>query len=249
MNLNVKVPQITAPFWIIKILTTGMGEALADYFDHLYEPVLVVLISMLFLGACLLIQMASKSFVAWYYWAAVAMVSVFGTLAADAVHVLLQVPYWASSIVFLLLLVALFAYWRVVEGQVPIVAIDTRLREVFYWSAVMLTFALGTAAGDMTAITFNWGFLVSGLIFAVCFAVPLLAYIKSSPSSVFAFWCAYILTRPLGASFADWLALPGDRGGLDYGTLAVSLALIALIAIFIILDSLRKNYRTRNQIS
>ena len=234
-----KVPQITAVFWTIKILTTGMGEALADYFDHAFEPLLVVAISAIVLAASLWLQLRADRFIAWRYWSAVAMVSVFGTLAADAVHVMLGVPYWLSSAGFLAGILLIFVWWHRAEGSTSIDSITTRRRELFYWAIVMGTFALGTAAGDMTAMNFDWGFLSSGIIFSVVFVVPLVLGMVSrarngvGAATVFAFWAAYVITRPLGASYADWLALPGERGGLGWGTLPVSLAMIAAIVIFV----------------
>jgi uncharacterized membrane-anchored protein len=170
------------------------------------------------------------------------MVSVFGTLAADAVHVMLGVPYWASSIGFLAGILLIFIWWHRVEGGTSIDSITTARREWFYWAIVMGTFALGTAAGDMTAMNFEWGFLASGIIFSVAFVVPLIAGTLSraakgvGSATVFTFWIAYVITRPLGASYADWLALPGARGGLGWGTLPVSLAMIAAIVVFVALN-------------
>ena len=229
-----KVPLVTAAFWIIKILTTGMGEALADFFDHTFNPVWVVIASGLVLFASLWIQVSAKAFSAWRYWSAVSMVSVFGTLAADAVHVIIGVPYWVSSIIFLSALVAIFWAWKVTEMSISISQIVSTRQEFFYWAVVMATFALGTAAGDMTANTFGWGFLVSGIIFGISFAVPLLLNRLVEAGTVATFWAAYVITRPFGASLADWLALPPSRGGVGWGTLNVSLALIAAIALFVI---------------
>jgi len=237
-----KVPQITAVFWVIKILTTGMGEALADFFDHAYEPILVVLLAGIVLAVSLWLQLSAHRFVAWRYWFAVAMVSVFGTLAADAVHVMLGVPYWVSTAGFLAGILLIFIWWRRAEGTISIDSITSRRREIFYWSIVMGTFALGTAAGDMTAVSFNWGFLASGLIFTVAFVVPLLAgqiaraKTGAGVATVVWFWVAYVVTRPLGASYADWLALPASRGGENWGTLPVSLAMIVAIVIFVALN-------------
>ena len=243
-----KVPQITAVFWVIKILTTGMGEALADYFDHAFEPLVVVALSGLALAAALWIQLRAERFIAWRYWSAVSLVSVFGTLGADAVHVILGVPYWVSSIGFLVGILATFSWWQFVEGSISIGTITTTRRELFYWAIVLGTFALGTAAGDMTAMNFKWGFLASGIIFSVAFALPLMFDLvlrkrineavsqASERGGVFAFWAAYVITRPLGASYADWLALPGERGGLGWGTLPVSVAMITAIVLFVALN-------------
>jgi len=231
-----KVPQVTAAFWIIKILSTGMGEALADFFDHTFNPVIVVAISGIVLAAAIWLQFAKPKFIAWRYWFAVSLVSVFGTLAADAVHVIFLVPYWVSTLVFIVGLTVVFVVWQAVEKTISIEYIDTFRRELFYWCVVMATFALGTAAGDLTAITFNWGFLLSGLIFAAVFFALLLATKMPQAGSVLLFWAAYIVTRPLGASFADWLALPNNRGGLGWGTLPVSLAMIGAIVVFVALN-------------
>jgi uncharacterized membrane-anchored protein len=225
--------MVTAAFWVIKILTTGMGEALADFFDHTFDPVIVVALSGVVLAVALWLQIRAEAFFAWRYWFAVSMVSVFGTLAADAVHVMLSVSYWISSLFFLVSLFVVFTIWKLVEGSISISRIVSIRQELFYWTVVMITFALGTAAGDMTANTFGWGFLVSGLIFAVAFAIPSGVSSLSKFGAVGAFWGAYVLTRPFGASIADWLALPPERGGVGFGTLNVSLALIAAIAIFV----------------
>jgi len=234
-----KAPQITAVFWVIKILTTGMGEALADFFDHAFEPILVVVISAVVLAFSLWLQLGTKGFVAWRYWFAVSMVSVFGTLAADAVHVMLGVPYWASSIVFFVSIIVLFIWWQSSQKSISIGELNTLPRELFYWAVVMATFALGTAAGDLTAVSLGWGFLNSGLLFTAAFAVPLVSHDwakRSEPegaSAVILFWVAYVVTRPMGASFADYLALPAARGGLGLGTLEVSLVMIAAISVFV----------------
>jgi uncharacterized membrane-anchored protein len=213
--------MVTAAFWVIKILTTGMGEALADFFDHTFDPVIVVALSGVVLAVALWLQIRAEAFFAWRYWFAVSMVSVFGTLAADAVHVMLSVSYWISSLFFLVSLFVVFTIWKLVEGSISISRIVSIRQELFYWTVVM------------TANTFGWGFLVSGLIFAVAFAIPSGVSSLSKFGAVGAFWGAYVLTRPFGASIADWLALPPERGGVGFGTLNVSLALIAAIAIFV----------------
>ncbi len=231
-----KVPQVTLAFWVIKVLTTGMGEALADYFDHAFNPIIVVAISGVILSLTLWWQFSASRFVAWRYWSAVSMVSVFGTLAADAVHVVFHVPYWVSCLGFLFVVIVTFVVWQKTESTISILSVTTTRREVFYWVVVMGTFALGTAAGDMTAVTFNWGFLISGMVFALAFAVPLLINFSFKLQSVILFWVAYVITRPFGASLADWLALPKIRGGEGWGTLPVSLALVGAIAVFVSLS-------------
>jgi uncharacterized membrane-anchored protein len=158
------------------------------------------------------------------------MVGVFGTMAADVLHVGLGVPYIASTIFYAIVLTAVFVTWQRSEGTLSIHSITTARRELFYWAAVLATFALGTAAGDLTAVTFGLGYFASGLLFAAIIAIPALGYYRLGMNSILAFWFAYVVTRPLGASFADWLAVTHQRGGLALGTGPVSLVLAAMIA-------------------
>ena len=232
-----RVAQVSLSFWVIKILTTGMGETLADYLDHKYAPILVVLISGLVLLAAMVWQFAARHYAAIRYWFVVVMVSVFGTLAADAVHVALSIPYWASSLFFAMVLAAIFAIWARFEPNLAMSKITSRRAEFFYWAAVMATFALGTAAGDWIALGLGFGFLVGTIVFSAGFALPLvLGKMRGIPATL-GFWLAYTFTRPMGASFADWLALPPARGGIGLGTLNVSLIWIALILVALVFTS------------
>jgi uncharacterized membrane-anchored protein len=224
-----KVPEVTAFFWIIKVLTTGMGETTSDYLAHRISPIIAVGLAGVVLAAVLAVQLSVRRYVAWIYWAAVVMVSVFGTMAADVLHVGLGVPYVASTAFFVVALAAVFVVWYASEKTLSIHSIVTWRREIFYWATVMTTFALGTAAGDMTAVTMHLGYLASGVMFAVLIAIPALAYARFALNGIFAFWCAYILTRPLGASFADWMGVSHARSGLALGTGPVSLALFVII--------------------
>ena len=165
----------------------------------------------------------------WIYWLAVVMVAIFGTMAADVVHVRLGVPYVFSAAGFAVTLALIFTAWYAVERTLSIHSICTRRREAFYWATVMATFALGTAAGDMTAATMGLGFGVSGVMFAVIIAVPAAAHWRLGLNAVAAFWLAYIVTRPLGASFADWVSVPASRGGLAFGWGPVSLGMTVII--------------------
>jgi uncharacterized membrane-anchored protein len=235
-----KVPEITAYFWIIKVLTTGMGETTSDYLIHrvglsnTVGLVVVVFVSGLALGACLLVQVTAGQYQAPIYWLTVVMVGIFGTMTADGVHVQLGVPYIASTAFFAVALAVVFISWNRSEGTLSIHSIHTRRRELFYWAAVLVTFALGTAAGDMTAFSLHLGFFVSGLLFAVLFAIPAIGYRWFGLNGVLAFWFAYIVTRPLGASFADLVAAPRSLGGLGFGYGTVSavlaVAIFALVA-------------------
>jgi uncharacterized membrane-anchored protein len=228
-----KVPEATVLFWIVKVLTTGMGETTSDFFAHHANPVIVVGLAGAALAVVLAVQLAVRRYVAWIYWLTVVMVSIFGTMAADVLHVGLGVPYLVSTILFVVLLGVIFAVWYASEKTLSIHSIYTRRRELFYWATVMTTFALGTAAGDMTATTLRLGYFSSGLLFVVLIAIPAVAYWRLRTNPILTFWLAYIVTRPLGASFADWLGVPPGRGGLDWGTGMVSLALAVLIAAFV----------------
>jgi uncharacterized membrane-anchored protein len=225
-----KVPEVTAYFWIAKALTTGMGESTSDFLVHKLVPEVAVVLGGIGLVIALWLQFAASRYVAWRYWLAVAMVGVFGTMAADVLHVGLGVPYVVSAVFYALVLGVVFRVWYVSEQTLSIHSITTRRRELFYWAAVLATFALGTAAGDLTAVTFGLGYAASAVLFAAAIMVPAIGYWRMSMNSILAFWAAYVLTRPLGASVADWLAVTHRRGGLDLGTGWVSLALAAMIA-------------------
>ncbi|UUL77405.1 hypothetical protein NG819_08040 [Pseudarthrobacter sp. Fe7] len=225
-----KVPEITAWFWVAKVLTTGMGETASDFLVHHLDPPVALALGAAGLAAALALQFAVRRYVAWIYWLAVVMVSVFGTMAADAVHVVLGVPYVASAVFFLAVLLAVFFIWFRTEKTLSIHSVDTRRREMFYWAAVLTTFALGTATGDMTAYSLDLGYFASGLVFAAVIGVAALAYRRGWIVAIPAFWFAYILTRPLGASFADWTAVGADRGGLGWGTGLVTAGLAVCIA-------------------
>ncbi len=241
---------MTAYFWIIKVLTTGMGETTSDYFIHrvgITNKVAIegiALVTGIALAVSLVVQLAARRYVPWIYWLAVVMVSVFGTMAADGVHVGLGIPYIVSSTVFAVALAAIFATWFASEKTLSIHSIWNRRRETFYWAVVLTTFALGTAVGDLTAFTLRLGFLTSGLIFAAVIALPALGYWKFGLNEVLAFWVAYVLTRPLGASFADWLAGPRILGGigLGYGLISMTLALL-IVGFVAYLTHTRKDIR------
>jgi len=228
-----KVPEITVYFWIIKLLTTGMGETTSDYLVHRINPLIAVAFGGIGLAAALVLQFRVRRYVAWIYWLAVVMVAIFGTMAADALHIGFGVPYLVSTAFFAVALAVIFVAWYAREKTLSIHSIDTRSRELFYWATVMATFALGTAAGDMTAFTLGLGFFSSGVLFAVVIAVPALAYRLVRLNAILAFWFAYIVTRPLGASFADWMGRPHSLGGLGLGTGPVSLVLALVIIGFV----------------
>jgi uncharacterized membrane-anchored protein len=239
-----KVPEVTGYFWVIKVLTTGMGETASDWLAHLLGPVPAVALGAVALAAALAVQFAVRRYVAWIYWTAIVMVSVFGTMAADVLHVGLGVPYLLSTPFFMVALATVFALWYGSERTLSIHSIHTRRREVFYWAAVLATFALGTAAGDLSA-TLGLGYLGSAVLYAAAIAVPALAHRGGRLNAVTAFWSAYVLTRPLGASVADWMAVGHGRGGLAWGLGPVTLAWTAAILVLVAyLAVSRKDVRT-----
>jgi uncharacterized membrane-anchored protein len=228
-----KVPEVTAFFWIVKALTTAMGESTSDFLVHSLVPEMAVVLGGIAFFIALYIQFGKDRYVPWAYWLAVAMVGVFGTMAADVLHVGLGVPYVVSTIFYAIVLAVVFRTWYRTEGTLSIHSITTPRRELFYWAAVLATFALGTAAGDLTAVTLNLGYFGSILLFAAAIAVPAVGYFRLGWNPILSFWLAYVLTRPLGASVADWLAVSHARGGLALGAGPVSLALAAAIAAFV----------------
>ena len=224
-----KVPTITVYFWVIKVLTTALGESTSDYLVHRFNPYLAVMGGFVTFVVALAIQFRASKYIPWVYWLAVAMVAVFGTMAADVLHIQFGVPYIASTILFAIALAVVFTAWYRSEGTLSIHSIVTLRREVFYWAAVLATFAMGTAAGDLAAYTGKLGFLTAGIVFAVVFAIPGLAYRFARLNAIFAFWFAYVMTRPLGASFADWTGKARNAKGLGYGDGPVAFVLAASI--------------------
>jgi uncharacterized membrane-anchored protein len=224
-----RVPEITALFWIIKGLSTAMGESTSDYLVHRVHPVPAVLLGFAGFLVALALQFAMRRYVAWTYWFAVVMVGVFGTMAADVLHVGFGVPYFASAALYGLALAAVFATWQASEKTLSIHSVDRPRREVFYWAAVVATFALGTAVGDLTAYTLHLGYFNSILLFAAVITIPAIGYWRFRWNAIFAFWFAYVVTRPLGASVADWMGKPASVGGLGWGQARVSLVLTTMI--------------------
>jgi uncharacterized membrane-anchored protein len=228
-----RVPEITAYFWIIKGLSTAMGESTSDYLVHVMNPVLAVGIGFVGFLAALALQLSVRRYLAWTYWLAVVMVGVFGTMAADVLHVGFHVPYIVSSILYAVVLAAVFVTWQRTERTLSIHTIDTVRRELFYWAAVVATFAMGTALGDLTATTFGLGYDFSIVLFAVIILIPAIGFRWLGWNAVGSFWFAYVVTRPLGASVADWLGKPVSVGGLGWGDGRVALGLTVLIAILV----------------
>lgn len=210
-----KVPALGMLFWFIKVLTTGTGEAASDFLGSVSIP-LAGVVGLGGFCVALWVQGKATRYVPYVYWFAVAMVALFGTMAADAVH-LIGIPYALSTSAYAIALAAIFLTWHRSEKTLSIHSITTPRREVFYWLTVLATFALGTAAGDLTADELGLGFFTSAVIFAVLIVIPAIGYWKFGLNEIVAFWSAYVITRPLGASVADWLGKPETRSGVGLG--------------------------------
>ncbi len=196
---------------------------------HAISPVPAVLLGFVAFCIALAGQLRAARYGAARYWFAVAMVGVFGTMAADVLHAGFGVPYPVSAVLFVVVLAAVFVGWYRVEGTLSVHSIVTTRRELFYWAAVVATFALGTAAGDLTAYSLGLGYLASAVLFAALITVPALWYRFGGLNPVAAFWGAYVLTRPLGASVADWLGKPTRDGGVGLGAGPVTVLFGAVI--------------------
>jgi uncharacterized membrane-anchored protein len=231
-----KVPEITAIFWVLKLLTTGMGESMSDFLGQHNVPIAAA-IGIFGLWFAIWLQMRQREYRAPFYWFAVMMVAIFGTMAADGIHDGASIPYALTTPLFALVTAAIFWRWYRSEGTLSIHSITTRRREGFYWAAVLATFALGTAAGDLTALSLNLGFFPSVVLFASVMAIPAIGWWRFHMNPIVAFWFAYIVTRPLGASFADGFSKHGNTGlGLGDGavsglSLLVFIALVAYVAL------------------
>jgi len=225
-----RVPEITVYFWVIKGLSTAMGEATSDYLVHRIHPVPAVGLGFIGFVVALALQFSMRRYLAWTYWFAVVMVGVFGTMCADVLHVGFGVPYIASTALYAVVLIAVFVTWQRTERTLSIHSIDTARREAFYWAAVVATFAMGTALGDLTAYSFHLGYGNSMALFAVIIIIPAVGYRWLGWNPILSFWLAYVITRPLGASFADWVGKPTSVSGLGWGDGRVALVLTIAIA-------------------
>lgn len=224
-----RVPEITVAFWVIKGLSTAMGESASDFLVHAMAPELAVVLGFAGFTCALFLQFKMGRYFAWTYWLAVVMVGIFGTMAADVLHVRLGVPYSASTVLYAAVLIAVFVGWQRTEKTLSIHSIDTPRREAFYWTAVGATFAMGTALGDFTAYTLHLGYFPSAALFAAIIVVPAVGFRWLRWNAVVSFWFAYVVTRPLGASLADGLAKPKAVSGEGLGNGPVLLVLGALI--------------------
>lgn len=238
-----KVAAVSTSFWLIKMMSTTMGETGADFLIfkmHWGLPLTSLLMSAL-LAAILLGQLQSRRFHHWLYWLSVVMVSIVGTLITDNLTDQMQVPLPISTLGFTLLLIPVFLLWYRTEGSLSIATVTTRRREYFYWSAILLTFALGTAVGDWLAEGLDWGYKLSGMIFGGLIVLTAIAAWGFNVNRLTCFWIAYILTRPFGASLGDYLSHSAKQGGLGFGTTHTSLVFLVLIVALVVWLTLREH--------
>ncbi|MET7422077.1 hypothetical protein [Dactylosporangium sp. NPDC005555] len=229
------MPAITATFWVIKVLSTTIGETFADYLavNVGLGPLVTDAVMFVLLAAALVVQFRTRRYTPWIYWLCVVLVSIFGTQVTDFFTDTLGVPLAVSTVVFSVLLAVVFAVWYRQERTLAIASINTPRREGFYWAAILTTFALGTAAGDFATEALNLGFRNGALLFGGLILVTWIA-LRLGAGQVLTFWIAYVLTRPLGASLGDLLTQDKDLGGLALGASATSLLFLAAIVVLVV---------------
>ncbi|MDP3163506.1 MAG: hypothetical protein Q8N31_26125 [Reyranella sp.] len=227
-----RVPKVTADFWLIKLMAVTVGETAADFLATNLGLGLSTTSWVMsgFLVAALALQFAQRKYVPWIYWVTVVLVSVVGTLITDNLVDNLGISLQTTAVAFSLALTATFIIWYAIEKTLSIHTIYTMRREAFYWLAILFTFALGTAAGDLVAEGLGLGYLYTGLMYGLVIGVIVFAYYALKLNGIVAFWLAYILTRPMGASFGDLLSQPVANGGLGFGTVITSSVFLAGIA-------------------
>lgn len=232
-----KVPVIiTIYFWIIKIMATTVGETAADFINDKFNLGLTIttLIMSVLLIITLVFQLKATKYVPSIYWLTVVLISVVGTLGSDNLVDNLGIPLVATTIIFTIAVIISFVMWYASEKTLSIHSIYTTKREVFYWVAILFTFALGTSAGDLISEGFNIGYLNSAIMFAALIVLVVIAYYRFKMNTVFAFWIAYILTRPFGASLGDYLSQSHYAGGLGIGTMGTSVIFLIIILCLVI---------------
>jgi uncharacterized membrane-anchored protein len=232
--VHAKVPETITPwFWATKILMTATGEAISDAMNQQLGPAIALPIMLILLAVTLRWQFRQDRYRTGPYWSVVAAVSIFGTSAADAFHVGIGMPYWSTTLMYAVVVTVIFVLWHRSEGTLDIHSIVNRRRERFYWFTVLGSFALGTATGDWTAVDLHIDYLPSFLLFGVIILIPLVLW-RRGVNAVFTFWFAYTITRPFGASWADYSDMPINQAGLNLGQIPTSIYLavitVALVA-------------------
>ncbi|TNI82231.1 hypothetical protein [Aeromonas sobria] len=234
-----KVPEVTITFWIIKMMSTTVGETAADYL--IFNIKLGLTITSMLMGSILLatlvIQLRADKYTPWKYWLAVVLVSIFGTLVTDNLTDQMGVPLEVSTIIFTFILLATFWFWYTQEKTLSIRSIDTPKRELLYWSAILVTFALGTAAGDWVSEGMDIGYMRSTLLFGGLISIVYAVYLIARVNVVLTFWIIYVLTRPLGASIGDLLSQSEKHGGLGFGVTSTSLIFFVFISVLVMYQS------------
>jgi len=231
-----RVPAITVDFWLIKLMAVTMGETAADFLAvnlGLGLTATSVLMAAILVGA-LVLQFRQKRYVPWAYWLAVVLISIVGTLITDNLVDNFGVPLMTTTILFTVALAATFLAWYASERTLSIHKVTTTRREAFYWLAILFTFALGTAAGDLVAEKFALGYMATGILFGMIIASITFGYYALKLDAILAFWIAYIFTRPLGASFGDLMSQPKEYGGMGLGTILTSAIFLAAIVAIVI---------------
>jgi uncharacterized membrane-anchored protein len=247
--LAAKVPEITAMFWVIKLLTTYMGEATSDWLGD-GNVAIGGAVEVLLLALALWLQFRARRYVAAAYWFLAAAIAIFGTGASDTLHIALGIPYAGTTALWIVVLAAIFWRWRRREGTLSIHSVTTTRREMYYWATVFATFALGTALGDFTATVLTLGYLPSAFLFMGIILIPALAWWRFGLNEVGAFWFAYIVTRPLGASFADYVSKPHAISGANFGDGPTSaVATIALVILVAYISIVRRDVQPRAEIA
>jgi uncharacterized membrane-anchored protein len=231
--LAAKVPEVILLFWVVKILTTAGGEATSDYLKT-YGNFVGGGIEVLVIVVGVLLQFGARRYEALAYWSLAFAIAITGTGVSDFLHLDVHIPYAGTTLLWAVILAAIFWLWQRSEGTLSIHSITTQRREAYYWATVFATFALGTALGDFTAISLNLGYLDSGIFFAIVILIPALAHWRLGLNGIAAFWMSYVVTRPLGASFADYISKPKNTGGLKFGdgptAVAFALAVFVLVS-------------------
>jgi uncharacterized membrane-anchored protein len=230
-----KVPAVTLFFWIIKMMSTTVGETAADYlnFNLGFGLPLTSALMGLLLIISLWVQLRTRRYIPVVYWTVVVFISVFGTLITDNLSDNLGVPLALSTGVFSVVLVAVFAVWYRQEKTLSIQAVNSLPRELFYWTAILITFALGTAAGDWVSEGLDLGYTNASLLFGGLILLTAFTHYVHKANAVTCFWVAYVLTRPLGASLGDLLSQPARHGGFGLGTIATSIVFLVVIVLLV----------------
>ena len=230
--LAAKVPEIALVFWVVKILTTCGGEAASDYLA-LGNRLVGGVVEVGLVAVALVWQFRTRRYSAAAYWFLAYAIAIFGTGVSDALHLFVGIPYTGTTLLWAMVLALIFWLWYRSEGTLSIHSIVTRRREAYYWAVVFATFALGTALGDFTATVLGLGYLASGIMFFLIILIPAVFWSQFGLNAVAAFWFAYVVTRPLGASFADYLGRSKSLSGLGLGSGRVAVVVAVLVAILV----------------